>query len=75
MTNGEIIGNISLEDILIKIRLENTVCPVRAFYPGERKADVLSFRCAEYGFYSAQGAEKGACVHCISDFLSEEAEI
>ena len=74
MTNGERIGKLPLVELLIKIRLENAICPLKAFYMRERKWEVLSRRCAEYGYYTTDGIEKGACIHCIADFLSEEEE-
>ena len=75
MTNEEILGKMPLVELLVNIRLENSVCPIRAFYSGERKAKVLSRRCARYGYYTTEGIARGACIQCISDWLNEEEEV
>lgn len=74
MTNGEKIGKLPLAELLVRIRLENSVCPIRAFYSGERKAKVLSRRCSRYGYYTTEGIARGACIQCIADWLNEEEE-
>lgn len=74
MTNGEILGKMPLVELLVNIRLENSVCPIRAFYSGERKAKVLSRRCARYGYYTTEGIARGACIQCIADWMNEEEE-
>lgn len=74
MTNEEILGKMPLVELLVNIRLENSVCPIRAFYSGERKAKVLSRRCARYGYYTTAGIARGACIQCISDWLNEEED-
>lgn len=75
MTNEEILGKMPLVELLVNIRLENSVCPIRAFYGGERKAKVLSRRCSRYGYYTTEGIARGACIQCISDWLNEEEEV
>jgi hypothetical protein len=75
MTNEEILGKMPLVELLGNIRLENSVCPIRAFYSGERKAKVLSRRCSRYGYYTTAGIARGACIQCISDWLNEEEEV
>ena len=74
MTNGEKIGKLPLAELLVTIRLENSVCPIRAFYSGERKARVLSRRCSNYGYYTTEGIARGACIQCIADGLNEEED-
>ena len=74
MTNGEKIGKLPLAELLVTIRLENSVCPIRAFYSGERKAKVLSRRCSRYGYYTTAGIARGACIQCIADWMNEEEE-
>lgn len=74
MTNNEKLKRFSLVELLTKIRFENTVCPLRAFYPAESKYQTISQRCAKYGYYTTSGIAKGACIQCIIDFLSEEVE-
>lgn len=74
MTNEEILGKMPLVELLVNIRLENSVCPIRAFYSGERKAKVLSRRCSRYGYYTTEGIARGACIQCIADWLNEEEE-
>lgn len=74
MTNSEKLRKLPLAELLVEIRLENSVCPIRAFYSGERKAKVLSRRCARYGYYTTAGIARGACIQCISDWLNEEED-
>lgn len=55
-----------------KIRFENTVCPIREFYPAESES--ILQRCAKYGRYRKYGIAKRECIQCIRDFLSEDVE-
>ena len=75
MTNAEKLKQLSLAELLARIRFENSVCPIKAFCPEEKKSDEVSKRCKKYGFYtmySVTDIAEGSCIRCITDFLSEE---